>query len=156
MTEEISKAFRAWLASLDRGRTIDFEQAFTAGYRAAAYDIAREVGILRKLVADPSAETSTSAASASQAWLAGFENGQREMHSLVRDLVYNRVQTYGQCQDRRDGLAENSLNEHEKFKHTREAMEWLAKEIERIAPKKTLNFETGIAPAEARGPDNAS
>lgn len=34
MTEQISKAFRAWLATLERGQTIDFEQAFAAGYRA--------------------------------------------------------------------------------------------------------------------------
>lgn len=35
-SNEVSAAYRAWLASLERGRTIDFEQAFAAGYRTAA------------------------------------------------------------------------------------------------------------------------
>ncbi|MFN7010077.1 MAG: hypothetical protein ACK4PN_08590 [Allorhizobium sp.] len=54
MSEEISTAYRAWMASLERSQTIDVEQAFAAGYRAAAYDIARDAGILRKLVTDGS------------------------------------------------------------------------------------------------------
>jgi len=36
MTDQIYKAYRTWLASFERGRTIDVEQAFAAGYRAAS------------------------------------------------------------------------------------------------------------------------
>lgn len=35
-TEEVTKAYHAWLAGFERGRTIDVEMAFAAGYRAAS------------------------------------------------------------------------------------------------------------------------
>ncbi len=62
MTDQISKAFRAWLSSLDRGRTIDFEQAFAAGYSAGTtpadrppYDLRLAIGkALDRCVCDDS------------------------------------------------------------------------------------------------------
>lgn len=36
MSKEISTAYRLWLATLERGQTIDVEQAFAAGHKAAA------------------------------------------------------------------------------------------------------------------------
>ena len=149
---KISAAFRAFRERIFRGRPLDLEQAFAAGYRAATTPAMIREAFAAEQAKAEAEHAATNRQVSIQAHRAGFENGQREMHRLVLDLVCNRVLTYGQCQARRDGLAENSLNEHEKFKHTREAMEYLAKEIDRIAPKKTLNFEQGKAPDEPQEP----
>lgn len=126
MSEEISKAYRIWREQLRRDQIPDIEQAFAAGYETSA--------TLKTL----------------QAWQAGYQNGECQMWQRVRDIVDERVRTYVLRQDSKDALAENSLNEHEKFRHTREAMDLLAELLCSIAPKKTLNFETGIAPAEVK------
>ncbi len=47
MSEEISTAYCRWLATLERGQTIDVEQAFAAGYRAGS-----QKGAIGNLLAD--------------------------------------------------------------------------------------------------------
>lgn len=204
-TEEITKAYRAWLASFERGRTIDVEQAFAAGYRAASvppiireafaaekakedaehaavklpeadrlpYDLRLAIGkALDRCVCDDSTPEQVDAfiavfaefglfivATTSNTWkarTAGKELGERQMWQRVRDIVDERLMAYLVKEAASNPCAVETSNEHEKYRHTREAMERLAELLRAIAPKKTLNFETGIAPAEARGPDNAS
>lgn len=78
-----------------------------------------------------------------QAYLAGYDGGQIEMWKRMRDLVEGRLAVYFQKEKESDPLASDEMNEHEKYRHTREAMERLMDDVLAGSPKKTINFESG-------------